>query len=438
GRLAIIFFTDYAKYQSTYLDSNGEYRTQEFDYPESTESLFDIVNQAGSISSKKSSETTLTMRFSKQSSIGRLKTFFTKYDDIDKLSNYFIETFFPFIISNEEIEININFNTFSNKINKKSLNKNIKNLKFNLSLIQEKQIEFTLWLIENTESPKTTNIIQCFARQLKAELAEGKLIYEIDLEKSYRYYLTSDFFDEYVDQKGDKINVPITLISKIQEEINKTLNNHFRNEIERNRKKTLANIKTIKEKFHSISIFIDEDETLSTNKVLEEKEIIEKAIESKGKVEKKYWTTEEIENEDNDKLLNSSLNIYVNHRSRVLKKLKELVKSYDNDGEPKSELEDEIHDLFLKRKVTLKESSFINNLHNLWILDDKYTIFSSSFQAKSTQRGQELSDIYIWLDDPDNTKELLILELKSTTNSHNAGDKYESMIAQVKRYAYNF
>ena len=35
-------------------------------------------------------------------------------------------------------------------------------------------------------------------------------------------------------------------------------------------------------------------------------------------------------------------------------------------------------------------------------------------------------------------KELLILELKSTSNAHNAGDKYESMIAQVKRYAHLF
>jgi hypothetical protein len=48
------------------------------------------------------------------------------------------------------------------------------------------------------------------------------------------------------------------------------------------------------------------------------------------------------------------------------------------------------------------------------------------------------SDIYLWIDDPDRVKELLILELKSTTSAHNAGNKYEGMLAQIKRYATQF
>lgn len=36
------------------------------------------------------------------------------------------------------------------------------------------------------------------------------------------------------------------------------------------------------------------------------------------------------------------------------------------------------------------------------------------------------------------TKQILILELKSTTNAHNAGNTKEGMIAQVKRYAHDF
>jgi hypothetical protein len=59
-------------------------------------------------------------------------------------------------------------------------------------------------------------------------------------------------------------------------------------------------------------------------------------------------------------------------------------------------------------------------------------------KSLSTKRGQELSDIYLWIDDPEKVKELLILELKSTSKAHNAGDRYESMIAQVKRYANQF
>ena len=49
-----------------------------------------------------------------------------------------------------------------------------------------------------------------------------------------------------------------------------------------------------------------------------------------------------------------------------------------------------------------------------------------------------MSDIYIWADDKKECKQILILELKSTTQAHNAGSSNESMIAQVKRYARTF
>ena len=63
----------------------------------------------------------------------------------------------------------------------------------------------------------------------------------------------------------------------------------------------------------------------------------------------------------------------------------------------KSELESEVHELFFRRGNTLSQSTNINHLHNLWILDDKFTIFSNDFFAKSTKNGQALSDIYILL-----------------------------------------
>ena len=46
-------------------------------------------------------------------------------------------------------------------------------------------------------------------------------------------------------------------------------------------------------------------------------------------------------------------------------------------------------------------------MHNLWILDDKFTIFSNDFKAQSTKNGQSASDIYIWADDPEKTKETM-------------------------------
>lgn len=128
------------------------------------------------------------------------------------------------------------------------------------------------------------------------------------------------------------------------------------------------------------------------------------------------------------------MHIYVKHREAILRRLKKLVERYDDDGAEKFELEKDVHELFLKRGVSLDESSNVNHLHNLWILDDKYTIFSNGLKAISTKSGQALSDIYIWADDPRQTKEVLILELKSTTKAHNAGE----MVDQVKRYAQSF
>lgn len=74
----------------------------------------------------------------------------------------------------------------------------------------------------------------------------------------------------------------------------------------------------------------------------------------------------------------------------------------------------------------------------MWIIDDKFTTFSNNFKAKSTKNGQSLTDIYVWADDPEKTRQVLLIEIKSTTKAHNAGDKYEGMIAQIHRYVRSF
>lgn len=177
--------------------------------------------------------------------------------------------------------------------------------------------------------------------------------------------------------------------------------------------------------------------------------IIQSAINEKSRIEKKFWNQIDKTpvNEDEEpfsnseechKLLNSSLHIYVKHRESVLKRLHALIQKFDGAGEDKPELESTVHELFINRGTTLSDSSNINHLHNLWIIDDKFTTFSNDFKAKSTKSGQSLSDIYIWADDPEKVKQILIFELKSTTKAHNAGNKEEGMIAQVKRYAQDF
>ena len=177
---------------------------------------------------------------------------------------------------------------------------------------------------------------------------------------------------------------------------------------------------------------------MESKKIIKTTDLVKVAIENKGRIEKAYWTNQEQDNDDVSKLLNSSLHIYIDHRRRVLSKFDEFIRKFDSDGEEKNELEESIHALLMKRGENFKESRNINHLHNLWILDDKYAIFSGTRGGISTKNGQGLPDIYFWIDDPRRPREVLILELKSTTHAHNAGNKHESMIAQLKRYAAQF
>lgn len=115
-----------------------------------------------------------------------------------------------------------------------------------------------------------------------------------------------------------------------------------------------------------------------------------------------------------------------------------MIYLFDENGNNNKFPEKDIHDLLLKRGTTLSTEENSNHLHNLWLLDDKYTIYSKTKRALSSKQGQTLSDIYLWVDDPEKVNELLILKLKSTTKAHNAGDIHENMIAQIKRYASDF
>jgi hypothetical protein len=442
GRLAIIFFTDSATYSSIYIDSEKQYRVKNFNYPEFAEeiSLFDIEGADGATTDQKETGTKLVLNISRQQTFGRANTFFSKYDDSHKIKNWFVENFFPFFMEVPELCLEINFNGSAVIVNKAYIETAVKSIPFSAKLGREKpqDFEFILWLVEKTEPAKTKNQIICFARHLRAEIEDGKLEYEIDLLKSYDWLLTSRYFDDNVDQKGDRIEIGIEDILGIQEALNLALDKHFKNEIALNQKETKRNINTAKTKYHSLSVFVDDTKIESCKRVLREQDIISAAVESKGKIEKSYWTSQETKEEDVAKLLNSSLHIYIDHRGRILNIFRELVKKYDIDGDVKPELEDSIHDILMKRGQNLKDSNQINHLHNLWILDDKYAIFSDSQKGVSTKNGQGLSDIYFWIDDPEKTKELLILELKSTTSAHNAGNKYESMVAQVKKYASQF
>jgi hypothetical protein len=253
GRLSIIYFSDLAEFTSVYLDSNDIFRTKTFNYPEPLP-LFDIESLEGEGTDKRATETTVLLKCKKQQTFERANTFFSRYDSIEKLSNWFINTFFPFLMENDKIKINLNYNGNLLSIDNPYILKNIDKVSFKVKLGTEKSKEynFILWLVVNTEPPKTKNQIICFARHLTAGLENGKLEYIIDLPNSYSWFLTSEYFDEHVDLRGDKIEIESEDILEIQNEINASLNTHFASQIETNKKVTEKNITNVKKKFYCI------------------------------------------------------------------------------------------------------------------------------------------------------------------------------------------
>ena len=177
----------------------------------------------------------------------------------------------------------------------------------------------------------------CFARNLKAELENGKLRYILDSEEGYSLYLTSEYFDEHVDTKGEKIEISVADVAAINEKINKLLDEYFKETIIRNQNASKLNLKNFKKRFPSLDAFIPEETVAESKGVMEEEDLVKAAIETKGKYEKKFWTqmsspsTEDEETPYEEtvecqKLLNSSLHIYVKHRERVLERLFEMIK----------------------------------------------------------------------------------------------------------------
>ncbi len=228
GRLSIIYFSDESLYQSVYKDKNGEYKKNSFNYPDNAPSLFDIENLKCDKTEKVDSGTELTLTIRKQKTYKRANTFFKKYNDIEKIENWFIENFFPFFMEIETLEFLIDFNGQKINISKSYIEKNVKCIPFSVNFDgnednepenkdeSENVKEFKIWLVKKENSQKTKNQITCFARHLKVEIEDGKIEYEIELPVAYDWFLTSEYFDNNVDQKGDKIEIPSDHIEKIK------------------------------------------------------------------------------------------------------------------------------------------------------------------------------------------------------------------------------
>ena len=148
GRLAIVYFADSARYETVYKDSEGVLKKREIPYPNDKDDLFNIDLFSELLSDENDSYTILNLAISKQKTLKRAKTFFKKYSNIEDLKLWFVKTFFPFIVNNEKLEIEIFYNSDSIVVKKEVLENEIELLPFNIDLGEEQSYPFNLWLIK--------------------------------------------------------------------------------------------------------------------------------------------------------------------------------------------------------------------------------------------------------------------------------------------------
>ncbi|MGP1474158.1 MAG: ATP-binding protein [Treponema sp.] len=437
GRLAIIYFTDGADYKSVCKEKNGDVKEINFFYPQRTNELFDDGKMSVVPTESTELKTIVTLNIRDKDKLKRANTFFDNHSNCEKLRDWIIDNFLSFFMEFENLSININYAAETFTIQRAALVADFVKKDFTISFKQEDiPHTFNIWIIKNTDSKNNKKVL-CYARYLQVELETNVLEYDIDLQDNTYWIITSDYFDLYVNSKGDKIEIPAIDAIAIQNKLNETLDKYYENQIKENKKRTATNMKSTIKKYGSLRCFIDTKDT-PERKVLKSSDIINRAIDEKGKIEKRYWQSDGKETEESNKLINSSLHVYIEHRRRVLEQFHEMLKKFNKEGEENKHKEEEIHNLILKRGTKLSDTDNINHLHNLWLLDDKFTIFSETIKGLSSRQGEAKSDIYLWTDNPEKVNELLILELKSPTAAHNAGKAMAGMITQVKNYACAF
>ena len=140
GRLAIVYFTDFAEYETVYKDKNGILKKRKISYPpiiDNANALFTVDLFSDEDAHEDDSYTKLMLEISRSQSFSRAKTFFKKHSDVSTLKQWFVETFFPFIVNNENLEIRISFNGNSENINRSDIESESYVISFNITLFEE-------------------------------------------------------------------------------------------------------------------------------------------------------------------------------------------------------------------------------------------------------------------------------------------------------------
>lgn len=150
GRLAIVYFTDSSEYETVYKDKDGTYQKRTIPYPNTSDGLFnfdEFVEEMPEIKDTYTTYTKLTAYLNKQNTLGRAKTFFYKYPNSKAFKQWFIETFFPFIVTNEQLVVNIIFNGEDVTVKKGNIESETERKPFEINLAEGNK-SFMLWLIK--------------------------------------------------------------------------------------------------------------------------------------------------------------------------------------------------------------------------------------------------------------------------------------------------
>lgn len=236
GRLAIIYFTDGADYKSVCKEKNGEVKEINFFYPQGENELFDVEKMAIKHSEDTELETSVTLNIHNTDKLNRANTFFEKNPKAENLRDWIIDNFLSFFMEFENLSININYADEIFTIQRAALVADFVKKDFTISFEQEDiPHTFNIWIIKNTNS-KNNNKVLCYARYLQVELETNVLEYDIDLQENTYWIVTSEYFDAYVNSKGDKIEIPAIDAIAIQNKLNETLDEYYKNQIETNKK----------------------------------------------------------------------------------------------------------------------------------------------------------------------------------------------------------
>ena len=109
-------------------------------YPKTSEGLFSIEDFEEEVPLETDTYTKLTISINKPNTLGRAKTFFRNYPNIDLFKQWFIETFFPFIINNDKLVVNIILNGENAIIKKENIKTETENTSFDLVFNDSKNV----------------------------------------------------------------------------------------------------------------------------------------------------------------------------------------------------------------------------------------------------------------------------------------------------------